>query len=73
MQIVSLGDNLHEVSEPVFQDKWEKYHQFVICWNLFVLGFNNPSILMGHFVSSFREREVEEIVEEIKERDREER
>ena len=22
MQIVSIGDNLHEISEPVFQVKW---------------------------------------------------
>ena len=28
MQIVSNGDNLYEMSNPVF---WEKY-QFVICW-----------------------------------------
>ena len=43
-----------------------------------VLGFNNTSTLVGHFVSSPREREkggkeIEEIVEEIKEKDREER
>ena len=25
MQIVSWGDNLHEVSSPVFYDKHEKY------------------------------------------------
>ena len=25
MQIVSLGDNLHEMSYPVFWEKWEKY------------------------------------------------
>ena len=39
-----------------------------------MLGFNNTSILVGDFVSSPREREKrEEIVEEMKERDREER
>ena len=34
MQIVSLGDNLHEMSNPVFlgKKKKEKYHQFSICW-----------------------------------------
>ena len=32
MQIVSLGDNLHEKSEPIFLEKSEKYHQFVVCW-----------------------------------------
>ena len=38
------------------------------------VGFNNASTLVGHFVSSLREGEkVEEMVEEIKERDREER
>ena len=30
MQIVSLGDNLHEVSNPVFWEKWEKYFK-VLC------------------------------------------
>ena len=40
-----------------------------------MLGFNDTSTLVGHFVSSPREMEkrVEEIVEEMKERDREER
>ena len=33
MQIVSSGDNLHEMSNPFFFcEKWEKYHQFVVCW-----------------------------------------
>ena len=27
MQIVSLGDNLHEIAKPIFY----KYHQFVVC------------------------------------------
>ena len=41
---------------------------------LIVLGFNDTSTLVGHFVSSPREREKrEEIAEEMKERDREER
>ena len=31
-----------------------------------MLGFNDTSNLVGHFVSSTRERENEEIVEEIK-------
>ena len=30
MQII--GDNLHEISNPIFLEKLEKYHQFVICW-----------------------------------------
>ena len=47
-------------------------------WNsqqiVIVLGFNDTSTLVGHFVSSPREREKkEEIVEEMKERDRKER
>ena len=25
MQIVSNGDNLHEISKPAFWEKWEKY------------------------------------------------
>ena len=40
-----------------------------------MLGFNDTSTLEGHFVSSPREREKrdKERVEEMKERDREER
>ena len=40
-----------------------------------MLGFNDISTLVGHFVLSPREREkeIEEIVQEMKERDREER
>ena len=41
-----------------------------------MFGFNDTSTLVGNFVSSPREREKkekEEIVEEMKERDREER
>ena len=32
MQIISIGDNLHEMLNPVFMEKYEKIHQFVICW-----------------------------------------
>ena len=39
---------------------------------LIVLGFNDTSTLVGHFVSSPKERR-KEIVEEMKERNREER
>ena len=38
-----------------------------------MLGFNDTSTLVGHFVSSPRESKIEEIVEEMKEMDREER
>ena len=40
-----------------------------------MLGFNDTSILEGHFVLSPREREkeIEEIAEKIKERDKKER
>ena len=41
-----------------------------------MLGFNDTSTLVGHFVSSPREREklkIGETVEEMKERNREER
>ena len=40
---------------------------------LIVLRFNDTSTLVGHFVSSLREREIKEIVEQMKERDGEER
>ena len=33
MQIVSIGDNLHEVSNPIFYEKEEKIFQNVICRN----------------------------------------
>ena len=32
MQIVSRGDNLHEIPNHVFWKNSEKYHQFVFCW-----------------------------------------
>ena len=36
MQIVSLGDNLHEVSKSIYWYKnkklKKKYYQFVVCW-----------------------------------------
>ena len=40
---------------------------------LIVLWFNYTSTLVGHFVLSSRKGEIEEIVEEMKERDREEK
>ena len=33
MLIVSLGDNLHEMPNPIFYEKKKKkYDQLVICW-----------------------------------------
>ena len=32
MQIVSTGNNLHEISKPIFWEKQKKYHPFVVCW-----------------------------------------
>ena len=35
MQTVSSGDSgdsLHEISNPIFWEKYKKYHQFVVCW-----------------------------------------
>ena len=29
MQIVATGDNLHEMSTPVFLEKYETYHQLL--------------------------------------------
>ena len=28
---ICIGDNLHEISNPVVWEKQEKYHQFVVC------------------------------------------
>ena len=52
--------------------KWDSTGSLI--W-LIVLGFNDTSTLVSHFVSSPRERgqETEGLVEEMKERDREER
>ena len=38
-----------------------------------MLGFNDTSTLVGHFVSSPREKKIDRIVKEMKERDRGER
>ena len=35
MQIVSLGDNLHEMSKPTFWKKNNKKKQNVICWKFY--------------------------------------
>ena len=32
MQIVSNGDNLHEMSNPNLWEKQEKIHKLVVCW-----------------------------------------
>ena len=29
---MQIGHNLHEMSYPVYWEKKEKYHQFVVCW-----------------------------------------
>ena len=31
----SIGDNLHEVSDPVFREKHEKIFQYVVCWKFY--------------------------------------
>ena len=32
MQIVSSGDNLHEMLYPIILSSKKKYYQFIICW-----------------------------------------
>ena len=49
---------------------WLYLNKFFINCLLIVLGFNDTSTFAGHFVLSPREREI---VEEMKERDRQER
>ena len=34
LQIVSIRDNLHELSKPIFWDKIRKLFQIVVCWNV---------------------------------------
>ena len=31
INLTSLGDNLSEISNPIFWEKWEKYHEFIVC------------------------------------------
>ena len=31
---IFLGDNLQEMSEPIFWGKYEKYYQFFVCWTI---------------------------------------
>ena len=50
---------------------WSKSSLGTFCFFIIVLGFSDTSSLVGHFVSSPRERGKE--AEEMKERDREER
>ena len=35
MQIVSNGDNLHEMLNPVFWENQEKIFQIVVCWKFY--------------------------------------
>ena len=32
MKIVSNGDNVHDMSNPVFWEKLEIIKQFIVCW-----------------------------------------
>ena len=34
MQIVSTGENLHEMSNPIFCEKWEKYFKIMTAKSL---------------------------------------
>ena len=35
MQIVSCGDNLHEISKPIIWENKKKIFQNVVCWNIY--------------------------------------
>ena len=58
-------------------NKLSNRYELLHVWRfwLIVLGFNDMSVFVEHFVSSPKRgrREIEEIVEEMKERDRDER
>ena len=41
MQIVSIGDNAHEMSNPVF---WEKYHQFIVKLSYYELSYKQVQV-----------------------------
>ena len=47
MQIVSNGDNLHEMPNPVFWEKYEKIFQYVVCWKFYPewLALRGPDTL----------------------------
>ena len=50
MQIVSYGDNLHKMSNPIFWQKYEKIFQNVVCCNMLWVKFEH-SILLSTKVS----------------------
>ena len=69
--VVQYGSCVCDPQGVVLQEETEKGS----ITGLIVLGFNDTSTLVGHFVSSPREREktvLEEKVEEMKERNRQE-
>ena len=89
MQIVSHGDNLHKMPKPIFSKKKKpktKNNKINIskcrllkllpsmidglCWGLTTL--QSLWVILCHLPEKGR-KEIEEIVEEMKERDREER
>ena len=47
MQIVSTGDNLHGMSNPVFWGKIKKIFQYIICWKVPHPAPLCPQILAG--------------------------
>ena len=47
MQIVSLGDNLHETSKPILWEKMkEKQYEIVVCWICLESGKGSLSLLL---------------------------
>ena len=65
-----------KTNESVHDERLSGFRTKVAQCTLTVLAFNDTSTFVGNFVSSLRkkgEKEIEEIVEEMKERGREER
>ena len=62
MQIVSSGDNLHEMSKPILQEKWEKYLKMLSAgiFTQRVVKASDTSTHMGHFVLSPTKRKKRE-------------
>ena len=47
---LSLGDNLHEMSEPI---SWKKY-QFVVCWSSAEIAQRLVMVYFSHSLGKFR-------------------
>ena len=66
MQIVSIGDSLHEMSKSVFLEKQRKIFQYVICWKFYpecnVLTLKAPCKILADNILLFSEKKSQYFV-----------